>query len=175
MEESKYKQLTEVLKIFEGSDFTTLAVEFDGVRLSVSKSGTMSEVPLMEEVPPLPAPTPSKTTSAAPSQAMIGGEAPADAPGAEMCAVAAQAAPGARVHVVRAPMLGTLYRARSPGEPPIVAEGARVEASDTLCLIECMKLFNTIHAGVSGRLLRFGVENGALIEFDQPIAYIELD
>jgi acetyl-CoA carboxylase biotin carboxyl carrier protein len=175
MEEGKYKQLTEVIKIFEGSDFTTLAVEFDGVRLSISKSGTVSEVSLVEEAPSLAAPTLSKTTAAALSQPAIGGEAPADRPGAKTPAAPAQAALGARVHVVRAPMLGTLYHARSPGEPPFVAEGARVEASDTLCLIECMKLFNTIHAGVSGRLLRFGVENGALIEFDQPIAYIELD
>ncbi len=70
-------------------------------------------------------------------------------------------------------MLGTLYRSPSPGEPPFVSEGSRVQAEQTLCLIECMKLFNTVPAGVSGRLVRFAVENASLVAFDQPIAYIE--
>ena len=78
-----------------------------------------------------------------------------------------------RVHFV--PMLGTVYRSPSPGEPPFVSEGSQVTADQTLCLIECMKLFNTIPVGVTGRLVRFAVENATLVEFDQPIAYIQPD
>lgn len=168
--ESKYKQITEVLKVFEASDFTALAVEFDGVRLSVSKDGAAPEIRLLEDATACL--EEGAGEKAAPAALDVMAE-PAP-PGRPAPAREAEAV-DERLHVIRAPMLGTFYRSRAPGEPPFVSEGARVEASDTLCLIECMKLFNTIHAGVKGRLVRFAVENGALIEFDQPIAYIELE
>lgn len=168
--ESKYKQIAEVLKIFEASDFTALAVEFDGVRLSVSKDGAAPEIRMLDDA----------TACLAKGVGERG--APAQRDASPEPATLSRLAPAretetddTRLHVIRAPMLGTFYRSRAPGEPPFVSEGAHVDASDTLCLIECMKLFNTIHAGVRGRLLRFAVENGALIEFDQPIAYIELE
>lgn len=74
---------------------------------------------------------------------------------------------------IRAPMLGTFYRAPSPGEKPFVEVGQQVKASDTVCLIEVMKLFNSITAGVDGRIARIFAENAALVEYRQILILIE--
>jgi acetyl-CoA carboxylase biotin carboxyl carrier protein len=74
---------------------------------------------------------------------------------------------------IRAPMLGVFYRASAPGEKPFVEAGQRVRADDTVCLIEVMKLFNSIRAGVDGEVIEIMAENGALVEFDQPLIYIK--
>lgn len=76
------------------------------------------------------------------------------------------------VVALRAPMLGTFYRASAPGEKPFVEIGQKVRADDTVCLIEVMKLFNTIRAGVDGEVVEILAGNGALVEFDQPLVFI---
>ncbi len=75
--------------------------------------------------------------------------------------------------VVKSPMVGTFYRASSPDAAPFVQEGDSVEAGATLCIIEAMKMMNQIEAPVSGTLKKFLVENGAPVEFGQPIAVIQ--
>ena len=76
------------------------------------------------------------------------------------------------VIAIRAPMLGSFYRASAPGEKPFVEVGQRVRADDTVCLIEVMKLFNSIRAGVDGEVVNILVENGALVEFNQPLIFV---
>lgn len=76
------------------------------------------------------------------------------------------------VVAIRAPMLGVFYRASAPGEKPFVEVGQRVRADDTVCLIEVMKLFNSLRAGVDGEVIGIPAENGSLIEFDQPLVLI---
>ena len=73
---------------------------------------------------------------------------------------------------IRAPMIGTFYRSASPGDPPFVEVGQTVGAGDTVCLIEVMKLFNSIHAGVEGTVSRILHENATLVEFDEPLIVI---
>jgi acetyl-CoA carboxylase biotin carboxyl carrier protein len=68
---------------------------------------------------------------------------------------------------IRAPMLGTFYRASAPGQPPFIEAGQHVKADDTLCLIEVMKLFNSIRAGVDGVVRSILAENGGLVEYNQ--------
>jgi acetyl-CoA carboxylase biotin carboxyl carrier protein len=68
---------------------------------------------------------------------------------------------------IRAPMLGTFYRAPAPGQPPFVEVGQHVKADDTICLIEVMKLFNSIRAGVDGVVRSILAENGSLVEYNQ--------
>ena len=77
------------------------------------------------------------------------------------------------VVAIRAPMLGVFYRASAPGEKPFVEVGQRVRADDTVCLIEVMKLFNSIRAGVDGEVVGIPAENGSLMEFDQPLVLIK--
>ena len=75
--------------------------------------------------------------------------------------------------VVRAPMLGTFYRAPSPGEKPFVEVGAKVQPDDTVCLVEVMKLFNSIKAGAAGTVLEILAENAAMVEHGQPLMIIQ--
>ena len=75
--------------------------------------------------------------------------------------------------IVRAPMVGTFYSCPSPDEPPFVTSGQKVTSEQTLCLLEVMKLFTPVSAGVDGTIKSILVADGALVEFDQPIIEIE--
>jgi len=75
-------------------------------------------------------------------------------------------------HIVKSPMVGTFYRAASPGTPPFVEVGATVKEGDTLCIIEAMKLLNEIDADASGVIQQILVENGQPVEFGQPLFII---
>ena len=74
---------------------------------------------------------------------------------------------------VRAPMTGTFYRASTPGAPPFVEVGTMVEPGDIVCLIEVMKLFNSIPAGAAGTVIEICVSNEARVAPDQPVIWIE--
>ena len=74
---------------------------------------------------------------------------------------------------IRAPMLGVFYRAPAPGEKPFIEVGQRVRADDTVCLLEVMKLFNSIRAGVDGEVVNILIENGGMVEFDQPMIFVK--
>jgi acetyl-CoA carboxylase biotin carboxyl carrier protein len=77
--------------------------------------------------------------------------------------------------VVRAPNLGTFYRAPKPGAPAYVTVGQRVEANAEVCLIEVMKLFTTVLAGTAGIVRKVLAEDAELVEYDQPLILIEPD
>ncbi len=70
-------------------------------------------------------------------------------------------------------MVGTFYRAPSPEEPPFVKVGDRIQVGQTLCILEAMKLMNEIEAEISGEVAEVLVENGAPVEFDQPLIRIK--
>lgn len=72
-------------------------------------------------------------------------------------------------HEVRSPLVGTFYRSPSPDEQPFVAVGQKVEAGQTLCIVEAMKLMNEIPADVSGEVVEVLVEDTDGVEFDQPL------
>jgi len=75
--------------------------------------------------------------------------------------------------VVKAPMVGTFYRAPSPGAAPFVEVGDKVRADSVVCIIEVMKLMNTIHAGVAGVVREVRVENSQPVEYGQVLIVIE--
>ncbi len=74
---------------------------------------------------------------------------------------------------VTSPMVGTFYRAPSPGAEPFVQEGSQVKKGDTLCIIEAMKLLNEIEAETSGTVKKILVENAQPVEFGQALFIIE--
>jgi acetyl-CoA carboxylase biotin carboxyl carrier protein len=74
---------------------------------------------------------------------------------------------------VEAPMLGVFYRAPSPGAPPFVDVGSRVEADTIVCLIEVMKMMNSVPAGAAGTVAEIHVENAQAVEYGQPLFRIE--
>lgn len=90
---------------------------------------------------------------------------------------AEEAAPAAEEeisgHKITSPMVGTFYRSPSPGTPPFTDVGKRVNAGDTLCIIEAMKILNQIEADVSGVVKAVLVENGQPVEFGEPLFIIE--
>ncbi|HSO83372.1 MULTISPECIES: acetyl-CoA carboxylase biotin carboxyl carrier protein [unclassified Thiocapsa] len=75
--------------------------------------------------------------------------------------------------VVRSPMVGTFYRAPSPGSKAFVEEGQTVKAGETLCIIEAMKILNQIECEQGGTIRRILVENGQPVEYNQPLFVIE--
>ena len=75
-------------------------------------------------------------------------------------------------HIVKSPMVGTFYRAATPGAPPFVEVGTAIKPGDTLCIIEAMKLLNEIDAEVTGVVKQVLVENGQPIEYGQPLFII---
>ena len=98
------------------------------------------------------------------------GAAPAPAP-----AAAGAPAPAAEPagHQLKSPMVGTFYRAPSPGAPPFVEIGQSVTKGQTLCIIEAMKLLNEIESDASGTVKAILVENGQPVEYGQPLFTIE--
>jgi acetyl-CoA carboxylase biotin carboxyl carrier protein len=78
------------------------------------------------------------------------------------------------LHAIESPMLGVFYRASAPGAEPYVGVGARVEPETVVCLIEVMKMMNSIPAGVSGTIVEICAENAELVEFGQPLFRVEV-
>jgi acetyl-CoA carboxylase biotin carboxyl carrier protein len=99
--------------------------------------------------------------------------APAVAPTPAAAPVAEAAAETIEGHAIKSPMVGTFYRAASPGATPFVEVGQTVNAGDTLCIIEAMKLLNQIEADKSGKVKAILVENGQPVEYDQPLFIID--
>jgi len=91
---------------------------------------------------------------------------------ADLGAAAAPAAAEPAGHVVKAPMVGTFYRAPNPGAPAFVEVGKTVKEGEALCIIEAMKLLNEIEADASGVITEILVENGEPVEYGQPLFVI---
>ncbi|WP_027994324.1 acetyl-CoA carboxylase biotin carboxyl carrier protein [Simplicispira psychrophila] len=107
-----------------------------------------------------------------------GAPAPAGAPpaAAPVAAVAELPAPVPAQpagHVVKSPMVGTFYRASSPGAKSFVEVGSVVKEGETICIIEAMKILNEIEADKSGTIGRILGENGQAVEYGQPLFVIE--
>lgn len=112
-------------------------------------------------------------TLAAPQQQVFAAPAPVAAP----AAAPAEEAPAAEAeisgHKITSPMVGTFYRAASPGANAFTEVGQTVSEGDTLCIIEAMKILNQIEADKSGTVKAILVENGQPVEFGQPLFVIE--
>ena len=76
-------------------------------------------------------------------------------------------------HAVKSPMVGTFYRAASPGAKPFVEIGSQVKEGQTICIIEAMKILNEIEADKSGTVTQVLCENGQAVEYGQPLLVIE--
>lgn len=97
----------------------------------------------------------------------------AAAPAAAAPAAAEAAAPAVSGHVMRSPMVGTFYRASSPGAKNFAEVGQTVNVGDTLCIVEAMKMMNQIEADKSGVIKAILIDNGQPVEFDEPLFIIE--
>ncbi len=107
--------------------------------------------------------------AAAPASHPVAAAAPPPAAAAPAEAVPPPAPEG---HLVKAPMVGTFYRASSPNSKPFAELGQTVSVGDTLCIIEAMKLMNEIEADAAGTVKAILVENGQPVEYGQPLFVI---
>jgi acetyl-CoA carboxylase biotin carboxyl carrier protein len=155
--ELSHEDVKKILEIIDAAEhLQELELVYGGFRLHVRRGDAGAVAPTEERVasPAAPEPTaPSKPQASPPKLAVE----PALAEG-EIA--------------IRAPMLGTFYRSPAPGQPSFVEIGKRVQADDTVCLIEVMKLFSSIKAGVDGVVTRILVENGTMVEFNQMLIVI---
>src|SRR5210317_1899387 len=116
---------------------------------------------------------PGAAVAAAPMMmpAMAPAAAPAAAPAVEAAKPAEPDVPAG--HTVDSPMVGTFYRAASPGASAFVEVGSKVNVGDTLCIIEAMKMLNQIEADQAGTVSAILVENAEPVEYGQPLVVIE--
>jgi acetyl-CoA carboxylase biotin carboxyl carrier protein len=105
---------------------------------------------------------------------MMQATAPAAAPAVAAAGPAAVPAPPVETgHLVKSPMVGTFYRASSPGAKPMAEVGQQVKEGDPICIIEAMKIMNEIEADKTGTVTKVLVDNGQAVEFGQPLFVIE--
>ncbi|WP_439606527.1 acetyl-CoA carboxylase biotin carboxyl carrier protein [Hydrogenophaga sp.] len=101
--------------------------------------------------------------------------APSVVPAVEVAATPVAAATPAEPvgHTVKSPMVGTFYRASSPGAKPFVEIGDTIKEGETICIVEAMKILNEIEADKSGTVTQILVDNGQAVEYGQPLYVIE--
>lgn len=105
--------------------------------------------------------------------AVAAAPAPAPLPAGGAAAAAPADAAESRMLVIKSPMVGTFYKASGPDSPAFVKVGDRIGPEKTVCIIEAMKVFNEIPAGISGQVVAILVENGAAVEFGQPLMKVD--
>ncbi len=150
-------KIARLLKVVSESDIAEIEIKEGEEQIKITRA-TAAVVPVVQPVAATPA-----------APAVVAPAAPASAP------VAAAPAPAAEEtgHVMKSPMVGTFYRSANPEAPAFTEVGKTVKEGDTVCIIEAMKMMNQIAADKSGTIKKILVENGATVEFDQPLFIIE--
>lgn len=149
------RKLKTLIELVESSGIAELEISEGEERVRITRSGGATAHPVYAPVPQPAAVQPVAVPAAV---------APAVATPAETAV--------AEGHVVKSPMVGTFYRAASPGAKSFVDVGQNVNAGETLCIIEAMKLLNEIEADKAGVIKAILVENGQPVEFGQPLFII---
>ena len=155
-----YADVGEILKMIDTSSCTEVVLEIDGIKMVVRKGGQGSSTP---------------ESSAISGESLSGIDTPTKetlitqtSPQPSTKAVSAEAV-ASKGDIIKSPMVGTFYSKPSPEEPPFVIAGQEVKKGDTLCLIEVMKLFTAVECTTDGTVEMIFAEDGALVEFDQPL------
>ena len=147
------RKLKKLIDLVEGSGIAELEITEGEEKVRISRNNS-ANAPVTASVTPVAAPG---------AMAPATGTAPADGE------------PGARQvdgHVLKSPMVGTYYRAPTPGAKPFVEVGQTVNEGDTVCIIEAMKLLNEIEADRSGVIKAILVENGQPVEYGHALMVI---
>jgi len=140
------KEIKDMINLMNENGLTELEIEKEGVRIRLKK-GPGGIEKAIEYVAPAPQ---------------------------EKAGLAAAKKPETKnVVEIKAPMVGTFYRASSEGSAPYVKEGDVIEKGQVLCIVEAMKLMNEIESEVRGRIVSILVENAHSVEFGEPMFVIE--
>ena len=154
------RKLKKLIELVEESSIAELEITEgeEKVRISKSGSGVQNYAFMPPAMQPVMAPVQQPIAAAAPDTG--------ETNGAEKSAIP-------EGHVVKSPMVGTFYRAPSPGANAFVEVGQRVKEGDTLCIIEAMKLLNEIEADKGGVVKAILLENGQPVEYGEPLFVIQ--
>jgi acetyl-CoA carboxylase biotin carboxyl carrier protein len=148
------RKLKTLIDLVSESNISELEITEAEGKVRIVKGGVAVTAPVYAQAL---ATAPAATASAAPAAAAPAAEAPA--------------APAGKV--IKSPMVGTFYRAASPGAKPFAEVGDAVKEGQPVCIIEAMKIMNEIEADVEGKILRILCENGQAVEFGQPLFIVE--
>jgi acetyl-CoA carboxylase biotin carboxyl carrier protein len=152
------KELKELIEFLIEKDIAEFELERGDVKVKIKRAAPPVVVPESRFVAVPPAPS-------APAASPVAGP-----PTREVdVAAAAEPAPEENLHIVRSPIVGTFYEAPSPGAPPFVKVGDKLEVGQVLCIVEAMKLMNEIECDAAGELVKKLVTNGQPIEYGQEL------
>src|SRR5258706_3440414 len=151
------RKLKKLIDLVEDSGIAELEVTEGEEKVKIVRAGKEVVVVSPSAAPAIPLPAPG--AGAAP--------APASSP-----AQTAEAPTSLEGHIVKSPMVGTFYRAGSPGAKPFVEVGDTVKVGQTICVIEAMKLMNEIEADKDGVIKAIMVENAQPVEYVEPLMMI---
>lgn len=146
------KEIKEMIALMNENGLMELEIEKDGMRIKLKKTGSQIEGfsgPFVIEKERTAGIEASKTHAPAVEQ------------------------PAIKVAEIKAPMVGTFYRAPSPEAPPYIEVGQTVEPGQVICIIEAMKLMNEIKSEIKGKVLEILAENAEPVEFGQPMFILE--
>ncbi|MEI7839746.1 MAG: acetyl-CoA carboxylase biotin carboxyl carrier protein [Methylococcaceae bacterium] len=143
------RKIKKLIEIIAASDIAEIEIKEGEESIRINRYTSTSPAPMMTYAP---ATTPSSTI---------------------INLVGEPVKPEIKGHIVKSPMVGTFYRSASPGSKSFVQIGQAVQAGDTLCIIEAMKILNQIEADKSGIITQILVENVEPVEYGQPLFVIE--
>lgn len=152
------RKIKKLIELIEASDVAEIEIVEGEESVRIAR----------HSAPPPPPPT-AYAAPAAPVAAPLAPAAPGDAPTPPVDEDSLMP-PGS---IVESPMVGTFYRASTPGEKPFVEVGSQVAKGDTLCIIEAMKIMNRIEAETSGTVRAVLVEDGQPVEYGEPLVVID--
>ena len=163
----KQSEIQELIKFVAKAGVTEVEIENKDFKITIKsempkKKGLAEPVIQQIQVPVAQPQVVAPAPAAAP--------APAPAPAAEEAPAAIE---NSNLIEVKSPMIGTFYRKPSPDKDPFKDVGDSIKEGDVVCVIEAMKLFNEIESEVSGKIVKFLVEDNSPVEYDQPLFLVD--
>ncbi|MBK8500064.1 MAG: acetyl-CoA carboxylase biotin carboxyl carrier protein [Flavobacteriales bacterium] len=152
-------QIQDLIKFVAKSGVSEVEIEQKDFKITIKTPASKKEVQVIA--------APAPTYAAPPPVAAAPVAAPAPA------AQAAAPSADAKYITIKAPMIGTFYRAAGPGKPVFVNVGDEVKKGKPICIIEAMKLFNEIESDVEGKIVKVLVDDAKPVEYDQPLFLVD--
>src|SRR5262245_52456091 len=144
-------EIKELMEYIEASSFVEFELEREGFKIKLVKRHAVTNGP-------------AGAGAAVPSAALAAPAAMTEAPAARPAVVESP-----DTHLVKSPIVGTFYRAGSPGSRSFVEVGDKVKKGQVLCIVEAMKLMNEIESDCDGEILEALVANGQPVEYGEPL------
>ena len=166
----KQSEIQELIKFVAKAGVTEVEIENKDFKITIKsempKKKGLAEPVIQQIQVPVAQP---QVVAPAPVTAPAPAAAPAPAPAAETPA----AEDNSNLIEVKSPMIGTFYRRPSPDKDPFKDVGDSIKVGDVVCVIEAMKLFNEIESEVSGKIVKFLVDDNSPVEYDQPLFLVD--